>query len=108
MKESELTLTVESSFSDMVATVHLQCAALKARDGTVVVDPSEFGLYDELSHSDQQTAISLFDAENIDGLFIDFNETGGFTALEIDSESTSGMALKSVGFKAGKALKESL
>lgn len=67
MKESELTLTVESSFSDMVATVHLQCAALKARDGTVVVDPSEFGLYDELSHSDQQTAISLFDAENIDG-----------------------------------------
>ena len=45
--------------------------------------------------------INVADTENIDGLFIDFNETGGFTAFEIDSESESAMALKSVGFKAG-------
>ena len=45
--------------------------------------------------------ITVSDTENIDGLIIDFNETGGKTALEIDSESTSGIALKSQGFKAG-------
>ena len=65
MKPSELTLTVESSFSDMVATVHVQCAALKAREETVNVDPADFALFDELSSEDQARAISLFDAENV-------------------------------------------
>ena len=44
--------------------------------------------------------IHVSDTENIDGLLIDFNETGGKTALEVDSESTSGMTIKAQGFKA--------
>ena len=50
--------------------------------------------------------VQVADADNVGGLLIDFNETGAYKALEIDSESTSEAALESKGKYAGYFLQD--
>jgi len=41
---------------------------------------------------DAQLEVEVADSENMAGILVDFNETGGYTAFEVDSESTQNYA----------------
>jgi len=81
---------------------------LNLKDGTTevmtVTDGGKVGIGTD--SPGVKLALTVADTENIGGLLIDFNETGAYKALEIDSESTSGAALESKGKYAGYFLQD--